>query len=89
VIDATLAPERLRGLIRDGYAVNGMFAAHEYAFTNVFRSGGTWYDRIYNPWGMDRVNDPGLRPGHDGVNDGFMTITWANFMETFFKYSYA
>jgi hypothetical protein len=89
VIDATLTPEALRELVRGGYAVNGMFAAHECAFTDVFRSGGTWYVRIYNPWGYDGVQDPGLHPLRDGVNDGFMTITWANFMATFCKYSYA
>jgi hypothetical protein len=89
VIDATLTPETIRDLIQGGYAVSGMYAAHEYAFTNVYRSGGTWYVRIYDPWGYDGVQGTGLHPRPDGVNDGLMTITWANFMSTFFKYSYA
>jgi hemolysin type calcium-binding protein/calpain family cysteine protease len=89
VIDASLTPETIRDLLENGYAVNGMYAAHEYAFTNVYQSGGTWYVRIYNPWGSDGFLGTGLRPRPDGVSDGFMTITWANFMATFFKYSYA
>jgi hypothetical protein len=76
-------------LIRDGYAVNGMYAAHEYAFTNVYWYAGRWYVRIYNPYGVDRVHDAGLHPGRDGVNDGFTTITWENFMATFYKYNWA
>jgi hypothetical protein len=89
VIDATLTPQRIQGLIRDGYAVNGMYAAHEYAFTNVYWYAGRWYVRIYNPYGVDRVHDAGLHPGRDGVNDGFTTITWENFMATFYKYNWA
>ena len=89
LIDATMTPEWLQSLTRNGYAVNGMYAAHEYAFTDVFWSGGTWCVRIYNPWGEDRVQGPDLNPRPDGRNDGFMTVTWANFMATFFKYSYA
>ena len=89
MIDATLTPQTIQDLLENGYAVNGMYAAHEYAFTNVYQSGGNWYVRIYNPWGYDGFLGTGLRPRPDGVDDGFMTITWANFMATFFKYSYA
>lgn len=69
--------------------MNGLFAGHEYAFTGVFRSGGTWYVRLYNPWGRDAVHRPELRPRPDGVNDGYLTITWANLVSTFHQYSYA
>jgi|GEM_PF-3415613 len=88
-IDATLTPQALQDLIRDGYAVQGRYDGHDYAFTNVFRSGGNWYVRIYDPYGWDGNRRPNLRPRPDGVSDGFLTITWANFMATFTQYSYA
>jgi hypothetical protein len=88
-IDAGTNPDTLRGLLGNGYAINSLYAGHEYAVTNVFRSGGNWYVRLYNPWGEDRVHNPNLHPRPDGVNDGFMTITWANFTGTFFQYSWA
>jgi hypothetical protein len=88
-IDATLTPEALRGLVRGGYAVQGRYDGHDYAFTDVFRSGGTWCVRIYNPYGVDRVHNPNIRPRPDGVNDGFTTVPWANFVATFYKFSWA
>ena len=88
-IDAATTPQGMRDLLRNGYAVNGAFAGHEYAFTDVYRSGGTWYVRLYNPWGRDAVHRPELRPRRDGVNDGYLTITWANLVATFHQYSYA
>jgi hypothetical protein len=89
-VDATLTPQALRELIQDGYAVNGLSAGHEYAFTNVFRSNGTWYVRLYNPWGEDAVPpDPAVQPLPDGADDGYLTVTWANFVDAFTQYSYA
>src|SRR5262245_33862983 len=88
-INAALTPQALQGLVRGGFAVQGRDNGHDYAFTNVFQSGGTWYVRLYDPYGMDRGHDPNLRPRADGVNDGFMTITWATFMATSTQYSYA
>jgi RTX calcium-binding nonapeptide repeat (4 copies) len=88
-INATLTPGALQDLIRDGYAVQGRYDRHDYAFTNVFQSGGTWFVRIYDPYGWDGNRRPNLRPLPDGVSDGFLTITWANFMATFTQYSYA
>jgi RTX calcium-binding nonapeptide repeat (4 copies)/Calpain family cysteine protease len=89
LIDATMTPESLQGMVRGGYAVDAFYAAHWGAVTDVFRSNGTWYVRIYNPWGYDGWLGEGLRPIRDGVNDGFLTITWANFMANFGKYSWA
>ena len=89
MVEAPPAPEFIRGLIRAGYAVDAQSSWHAYAVMNVYRSGGEWMVRLFNPWGVDRVHEPDIRPGHDGANDGFMTVTWANFLATFFKYSYA
>jgi hypothetical protein len=55
---------------------------------NVYRSGTGWMVRLYNPWGYDEVHNAEIRPRPDGVNDGFLTVTWENFMATFGKYSY-
>jgi hypothetical protein len=88
-VDPYLAPDALRGLLRDGYAINSLYDGHEYAVVNVFRSGGRWYVRLYNPWGQDRVHNPNVHFLRDGVNDGLLTVMWANFTETFFQYSYA
>jgi Ca2+-binding RTX toxin-like protein len=89
LIDATMTAEGLQGLVRGGYAVDVFYAAHWGAVTDVFQSGGTWYVRIYNPWGYDGWLAEGLRPLRDGVSDGFLTISWANFMANFGKYSWA
>ncbi|HJZ94388.1 MAG TPA: C2 family cysteine protease [Gemmataceae bacterium] len=89
LIDATMTPEGLQGMVRGGYAVDAYYAAHWGAVTDVFRSNGTWFVRIYNPWGHDGWLGEGLRPVRDGVNDGFLTMTWANFMANFGKYSWA
>ena len=88
-VDAFTPPEVLRGLLQDGYAINSLYDGHEYAVVNVFRSGGRWYARLYNPWGQDRVHNPNIHFLRDGVNDGLLTVTWDNFTETFFQYSYA
>jgi len=88
-LDAFTAPETLRGLLQDGYAINSLYAGHEYAVVNVFQSAGRWYARLYNPWGHDQVHNPNIHFLPDGVNDGYLTVTWTNFTETFFQYSYA
>jgi hypothetical protein len=88
LLDATVTPEFLRGLLRDGYAVDAQSTWHAYAVMNVYRSGTGWMVRLYNPWGYDEVHNAEIRPRPDGVNDGFLTVTWENFMATFGKYSY-
>jgi len=88
-INDTLTPQALQGLVRGGFAVQGRYDGHDYAFTNVFQSGGDWYVRIYDPYGWDGNRRPNLHPRPDGVSDGFLTVTWANFMATFTQYSYA
>jgi hypothetical protein len=86
---ATLTPPDLRQLLHDGYAVNGLSDDHSYAVVNVFESGGTWLVRLYDPWGEDTAHNPLLHPRPDWADDGYLTVTWSNFVAAFDQYSYA
>lgn len=56
---------------------------HAYAIRNVYQSGGRWYVQVYNPWGADAVNDPGITVIRDGVSDGLLTVPWDVFVRHF------
>jgi len=63
----------------------GIIGNHAYAVTSVYNDAGVWKVRLYNPWGMDRTDRVMLdvldrtRPAAD---DGFITLSWAQFIST-------
>lgn len=54
---------------------SGIVSGHAYVLVDIYQASGTWMLRIYNPWGVDGNGAP-----RDGVDDGFLTITWAEFI---------
>lgn len=64
---------------------NGVIGNHAYAVMDVYKDGSTWKVRLYNPWGTDRDNGQTIdsqRTGARAANDGFITLTWAQFVST-------
>lgn len=64
---------------------NGIIGNHAYAVMDVYKDGSTWKVRLYNPWGTDRDNGQTIDSQRTGVaakNDGFITLTWAQFVNT-------
>jgi hypothetical protein len=59
-----------------GLATNALEAAHNYTVVGVNRAAQTI--TLRNPWGVDTDGSPGL-VCRDGVNDGLVTVTWAEF----------
>ncbi len=46
---------------------------------SVFGDGrGGWNVKLFNPWGKDGSHN-GMSIQSDGVDDGFITISWATF----------
>ncbi|MBO0700154.1 MAG: hypothetical protein J2P46_17270 [Zavarzinella sp.] len=86
-VDADTGPKQLSGLVRDDHPVTATSGGHEYAVTNVFRSGGTWYVRLFDPSGENQRRD--AHPLPDRADDGYLTVTWSNFTTAFSQYSYA
>ncbi len=57
----------------------GVVSKHAYAVTSVYKtSTGAWQVRLYNPWGEDGNGLP-----RDGVNDGYVTLSWTEFRANF------
>jgi hypothetical protein len=56
----------------------GLVPLHAYTVSGVYLDGTPWKIQLYNPWGVD-----GIGPPADGVNDGFLTLTWAAFSQSF------
>ncbi len=68
-----------------GTTAAGISRYHAYAVMAVYNEGGTWKVRLYNPWGTDRDNGgtiDSLRSGTTAKNDGFLTLTWSQFVST-------
>jgi len=65
-----------------GFSADGIARFHAYAVMAVYYEAGTWKVRLYNPWGMDRDGSrtmDSLRTGTAAANDGYITLTWAQF----------
>lgn len=62
-------------------AASGLIGWHSYALMRVWQEGSTWKLQIYNPWGQDGTTT------RDGVNDGLVTITWAQFASSVSTYA--
>ena len=61
---------------------DGIVGNHAYAVMAVYQEAGTWKVRLYNPWGTDGTNGRTIdaaRTGTAAKNDGFITLTWAQF----------
>lgn len=56
---------------------------HAYTITKVYLEAGAWKVQVYNPWGIDSLSTP----PKDGRNDGFLTISWADFTSRFNRYA--
>jgi hypothetical protein len=61
-----------------------LIASHVYTIIGAYTdsSTGTVMIRLRNPWGVDGA-------GNDGVNDGIVTITYAQFASNFGTIAYA
>jgi hypothetical protein len=57
---------------------NNVVSLHVYAVESVYQMNGIWMIRVYNPWGHDGPNS-----ATDGRDDGFVTLTWAQFTSNF------
>lgn len=62
----------------------GIVGSHAYAVTRVYKDNGVWKVRLYNPWGSDAPNGATIdgASGTTAKNDGFITLTWAQFTNT-------
>lgn len=85
-------PGDLRRLLRAGKKMvantdltveSRIVADHAYMVMDVYQDSGGWKLRLYNPWGHD-----GPLASTDGVNEGIITITWAEFTANFFGYGF-
>lgn len=56
--------------------------AHAYVVRNCYASGGAWWVDLYNPWGVDGGSG-------SGANDGYITMTWYAFANSFWSYDFA
>ncbi len=61
-----------------GTTADGIIGNHVYAVLGVYQEAGVWKVKLYNPWGTDRENGT----TRDGANDGFITLTWTQFVST-------
>jgi Ca2+-binding RTX toxin-like protein len=59
-------------------AGTGLWANHAYTILKVYQQGSNWMVQLYNPAGID-----GSGPPRDGMNDGYLTVTWAEFSTSF------
>jgi hypothetical protein len=60
----------------------GIIGNHAYAVLSVYYDAGIWKVRLYNPWGIDGLNGStidALNPSQAAANDGFITLSWAQF----------
>jgi hypothetical protein len=60
---------------------NGIIGNHAYAVLSVYNDAGVWKVRLYNPWGIDGLNGTTIDAlsTQPAANDGFITLTWAQF----------
>jgi hypothetical protein len=59
---------------------DGIIINHAYAVTKVYQEAGVWKVRLYNPWGRDRENGKTVDGSGPAVDDGFITLTWQQFI---------
>jgi hypothetical protein len=57
---------------------------HAYMIDDVYQQNGTWFVRLYNPWGVDGYQ---VQPG--GPNDGLIVLSWATFKANYDDYAWA
>ncbi len=71
---------------QSGYrSADGIVGNHAYAVMAVYSEAGVWKVRLYNPWGMDgdgSATIDKLQTGKAAANDGYVTLTWAQFTNT-------
>ena len=68
-----------------GFSSAGVAYNHAYAVMAVYYEAGTWKVRLYNPWAMDRgggMTVDSLRLNTTAANDGYITLSWAQFAST-------
>jgi len=58
---------------KKGLTADGIVRGHAYAIIDVYKSGGKWMVKLYNPWGQDGTAIA------DKADDGFITLSWAQF----------
>lgn len=58
-----------------------LIASHVYSVIGAFLQAGTVMIQLRNPWGIDGA-------GNDGLNDGIVTIPYAQFAANFNNLTY-
>jgi hypothetical protein len=61
---------------------DGIIGHHAYSVLNIYQEDGMWKVRLFNPWGIDSVGGRTIDALQDGAparNDGFITLSWAQF----------
>lgn len=63
---------------------DGIIGDHAYSVLAVYWQDSVWKVELYNPWGVDSVDGRTLDAQADGApasNDGYITLTWAQFVD--------
>jgi hypothetical protein len=66
-------------------SADGVIGNHAYAVVGVYYDAGVWKVRLYNPWGMDRTDRvmlDTLDKSKPAADDGFITLSWTQFVKT-------
>ncbi len=67
----------------DAYiTADGIIGNHAYTITAVYYHAGAWKIRLFNPWAIDRDDGTtldALDKTRPAANDGYLTLTWAQF----------
>ena len=77
--DAVIAQSRA---VAGSVSADGIIGNHAYSVLGVYQESGVWKVKLYNPWGKDRDNGATLDNTGAAVNDGFITLTWSQFVST-------
>jgi Ca2+-binding RTX toxin-like protein len=62
---------------------------HAYAITQISKFGTTTWVRLFNPWGYDSSHNGMHSDFNDGVNDGYIWVTFTTFRRWFFNMTVA
>jgi Ca2+-binding RTX toxin-like protein len=74
---------------KDSGTAEGVVADHAYAVVDCYYQNGEWRVKLYNPWKHDYKAEDGTYTTLDGADDGFVTLTWDQFVANFDGYTFA
>ncbi len=72
-------------LTKDSMTIGG--TGHAYMIADAYTVNGSWFLKLYNPWGVDGVHQSTLDYSNDGKSDGYITVSWSEVRQNF-KYAY-